>query len=77
MITSENWPQRITEETFYSWQEEIEMPNKDMHRYLEMITWIDANIHNAENNVVWTWSRCPVFRFRKSKDQVWFMMRWS
>lgn len=75
MIKSENWDNSFD---FYGWQDEFEFRIKpDMYLYKEVVEWLYDNIHNTESNVCWTFTYGPVFRFRKAKDQAWFMLRWS
>jgi hypothetical protein len=73
MIHSEHW---VNDFDFYGWQDELEI-NGSIEKYYQMVLWINENIKNPKNNVVWTYAYNPIFRFRKSKDQVWFLLRWS
>lgn len=73
MIKSENWDNEFD---FYGWQEECYLKST-MIQYKEVVEWLYDNIPNVESNVCWTYANCPVFRFRKPKDQSWFMLRWS
>lgn len=72
-IVSENW---VNAFEFYGWQDEIEIKGS-MEQFHQMVIWINDNINNPEDNVFWTYAHTPVFRFRKSKDQMLFILRWS
>lgn len=71
----ENW----TNEVPYGWQPELTLNRNviSMNHYYEIIDWINENIKNPKQNVHWTLALWPTFRFRKAKDQMWFMLRWS
>jgi len=73
IMERENWHNEFD---FYGWQDEIEIKG-DMDDYYQIVLWINEHITDPTQNVNWTYSRGPVFRFRKSKDQAWFMLRWS
>jgi hypothetical protein len=73
IISRENWHNAFG---FYGWQDEIEIKGT-MEKYYEMVLWICEHITDPTENVCWTYARGPVFRFRKSKDQAWFMLRWA
>jgi len=72
-VVSEHW---INNFDFYGWQDEIEI-NGSMKEFYQMVVWINDNINNPEENVFWTYAYKPVFRFRKSKDQILFVLRWA
>ena len=72
-IASENWNNEFD---FYGWQNEIEIKG-NMNDYYQMVLWINENVSNPVQNVCWTYAFNPVFRFRKSKDQLLFILRWS
>ena len=74
IMERENW--WSNEYDFYGWQDAIDIKwnKKD---YYEMVLWIHENIPRPTQNVCWTFEPGPVFRFRKSKDQAWFMLRWA
>ena len=74
MIKSENWSHDWFES--HGWQEELCLKST-MIEYKEVVEWLYDNVHNTESNVCWTYVGHPVFRFRKSKDQVLFMLRWT
>jgi hypothetical protein len=72
-IDFDNWHDEV-----YGWQNELEIKG-NMDKYHEMVLWINEHIPRPTQNVFWRWSysRGPLFRFRKSKDQAWFMLRWA
>lgn len=41
--------------------------------WYQLASWCDSMI--GKDN--WEYTCGPVFRFRKSKDQAWFMLRWA
>jgi len=72
-IEFNNWHNEV-----YGWQNELEIKG-NLDKCHEMVSWINEHIPRPTQNVFWLWSlsRGPVFRFRKSKDQIWFMLRWA
>ena len=74
MIKTENWNNDCD---FYGWQPECYINNSSITNYITLVEWLYDNVHNTESNVCWTYANCPVLRFRKAKDQVWFLLRWS
>ena len=61
---------------FHGWQDALEIDG-DVDKYHQMVLWIHHNIKNPRDNVVWIYAHKPVFCFRKSKDQVLFLLRWA
>jgi hypothetical protein len=72
-IDFNNWHNEV-----YGWQNELEIKG-NLDKYHEMVSWINEHIPRLTQNVFWRWvyGLGPVFRFRKSKDKAWFMLRWS
>jgi hypothetical protein len=67
----------------YGWAGELAYPNNTNFEhhwqlYGEMITWIEENINNHRNNVLWTKiGDCIYVQFRKQKDMTWFSLRFG
>jgi hypothetical protein len=67
----------------YGWAGELSYPNdtnfkEHLEMYCEMVEWIQHNVKNPRNNVLWNKiGDCIYFQFRKPKDLMWFKLRWG
>lgn len=78
-LKSENWYHGFD---LHGWQEVCHLPKSTFtnpYQYRAVIEWLYDNVRNTESNVLWSFAGgdTPAFRFRKAKDQTFFLLRWA
>ena len=74
-----NWYWDHTGLAFHKWQPKLVI-DSSIYKFDNMVVWLYKHIDDPIHNVLWIHDNDrhkSVFRFRESKDQVFFVLRWS